>query len=148
MDYKEILNDVAPCGLSCRKCFAYTKGEIGRNSKELQKLLGNFDVYAERFSAFLPEFKNYPMFKGMLEYLAQADCKGCRKGTCKWPDCGVQACYKEKGVDFCFECGEFPCENTNFDEHLRKRWIQMQNRMQEAGVEAYYEETKNQPRYR
>jgi hypothetical protein len=63
VDYKEILNDLAPCGLSCRKCFAYTKGEIGRHSNELQKLLGNFDVYAERFSAFLPEFKNYPEFK-------------------------------------------------------------------------------------
>ncbi|MFH1294099.1 MAG: hypothetical protein ABIJ44_08225 [Pseudomonadota bacterium] len=38
VDYKEILNDLAPCGLSCRKCFANTKGEIGRHSNELQNV--------------------------------------------------------------------------------------------------------------
>ena len=148
MQYKEILKDLAPCGLSCRKCFAYAEGEIGRHSQALQKQLGNFDVYAERFSAFLPEFKDYPVFKEMLGYLAQADCKGCREGTCKWPDCGVHACYKEKGVDFCFQCHEFPCQKTNFDPHLQKRWIAMNNRMKEIGVEAYYEETRALPRYR
>ena len=58
MDYSEILDFLAPCGLNCRKCFAYTKGEIAFHSKKLQELLGNFDVYAERFSNFLPEFKN------------------------------------------------------------------------------------------
>ncbi len=148
MDYKEILKDLAPCGLSCRKCFAYNKGKIGSHSRELQKLLGNFDVYAERFSTFLPEFKNYPEFKEMLQYFVQGDCKGCRNGTCKWPDCGVTACFQEKGVDFCFQCHEFPCEKTKFDPHLKKRWIQMNNRMKEIGVEGYYEETKGQPRYR
>jgi len=148
MEYEEILNDLAPCGLSCRKCFANTKGEIGRRSNELQKLLGNFDVYAERFSAFLPEFKNYPEFKEMLGYLAQGDCKGCREGACKLPDCGVHACYREKGIDFCFQCHEFPCERTNFDPHLQERWIQMNNRMKEIGVEGYYEETRDQSRYR
>jgi hypothetical protein len=32
MDYSEILDFLAPCGLSCRKCFAYTKGEIDFHS--------------------------------------------------------------------------------------------------------------------
>ena len=148
MKYRELLNFLAPCGLSCQKCFAYTQGEISMHSKELQKLLGNFNIYAERFSTFLPEFKNYPSFKTMLAYFAEPDCKGCRQGTCKYPNCGVVDCYKQKGVDFCFQCEEFPCEKTNFDPHLRKRWIEMNNRMKEIGVEGYYEETKNQPRYR
>lgn len=148
MEYQEILNGLAPCGLSCRKCFAYTKGEIGMYSKALQSLLGNFDIYAERFSAFLPEFNNYPSFKKMLAYLAQPDCEGCRQGTCKYPNCGVSACYKEKGVDFCFQCDEFHCEKTNFDPHLHRRWIEMNNRMKEIGVESYYEETRDLCRYR
>jgi hypothetical protein len=148
MEYEEILNDLAPCGLSCRKCFANTRGEIGKHSNELQKLLGSFDVYAERFSAFLPEFKNYPEFKEMLEYLAQGDCKGCREGACKLPGCGVHTCYRDRGVDFCFQCHEFPCEKTNFDPHLQERWILMNNRMKEIGVEGYYKETKDQSRYR
>jgi len=147
MTYEEILNFLAPCGLSCRKCFAYTEGEISFHAKSLQKLLGNFDAYAERFSAFLPEFEDYPSFKPLLTYFASPDCKGCREGTCKYPNCGVVECYRQKGVDFCFQCDEFPCEKTNFDPHLKQRWIQMNQRMKEIGVEAYYEETKDLCRY-
>jgi hypothetical protein len=147
MNYSEILDFLAPCGLSCRKCFAYTKGEIYFHSKKLQELLGNFDVYAERFSNFLPEFKNYPQFKIMLTYFADPDCIGCRQGTCKYPNCGVVNCYRARGVDFCFQCDDFPCNKTNFDPHLEKRWLRMNTRMKEIGVEAYYEETKDSCRY-
>jgi len=126
---------------------AYTKGDIAFHSKKLQDLLGNFDVYAERFSAFTPEFKDYPPFKKMLSYFAAPDCIGCRQGTCKYPNCGVADCYKEKGVDFCFQCDDFPCNKTNFDPHLEKRWLQMNMRMKDIGVEAYYEETKDMCRY-
>ena len=148
MKYEEILHHLAPCGLSCRKCFAHIQGDIAMHSKELHRLLGNFDVYAERFSEFLPVFILYAPFKKMLEHLAAPDCKGCREDTCKYPNCGVAGCSKEKGVDFCFQCDEFPCEKTNFDPHLQKRWISMNNRMKEIGVEAYFEETKDDCRYR
>lgn len=147
MEYIGILDFLAPCGLSCRKCFAYIKGDIAFHSKKLQELLGNFDVYAERFSAFKPEFKNYPSFNKMLSYFAAPDCTGCRQGACKYPNCGVADCYKEKGVDFCFQCDDFPCNKTNFDPHLEKRWLQMNKRMKDIGVEAYYEETKDMCRY-
>lgn len=148
MEYKDILDILAPCGLNCRKCFAHSEGEIRMLTTKLQELLGSFDRYAERFSAFLPLFKNYPSFKELLAYFTQADCNGCRSGTCKYPNCGVTTCYQQKGVDFCFQCDEFPCEKTNFDTDLRRRWIQMNNRMKEIAVESYFEETKDLPRYR
>jgi hypothetical protein len=148
MEYQEILDDLAPCGLSCRKCFAHSEGDIATLSTQLQERLGSFDVYAERFSAFLPAFEDYRPFKELLAYLAQGHCIGCRNGTCLWPDCGVATCYREKGVDFCFQCDEFPCDKANFDPHFERRWLQMQNRMKEIGVEAYYGETRDQPRYR
>ena len=147
MEYDEILNYLAPCGLNCRKCMANKEGEIKNLSKALQKLLGNFDKYAERFSAFLPVFKKYPAFKELLEYFCRADCAGCRNGSCKYPNCGVSACYRRKGVDFCFQCEEFPCGKTNFDPDLKRRQIKMNNRMKEIGLEAYFEETKDLPRY-
>ena len=148
MDYEEILHDLAPCGLSCRKCFANTKGDIATLSTQLQGRLGGFDVYAERFSAFLPAFKEYPAFQGLLSYFAEGHCNGCRSGTCLYPNCGVTTCYREKGVDFCFQCAEFPCDKTNLDPYLKRKWRQMNRRMKEIGVEAYYEETRDQPRYR
>jgi len=147
MEYDKISDYLAPCGLSCQKCLGYIKGDIAFHSQKLQDLLGNFDTYAERFSSFLPVFKNYPSFKKMLSHLAEPNCEGCRQGGCKYPDCGVAKCYNEKGVDFCFQCDEFPCEKTNFDPHLKARWIKMNNRMKEIGVESYYEETKDMCRY-
>ncbi len=148
MEYKDILNILAPCGLNCQKCCFNSDGDIKRLSISLQNLLGSFDRYAERFSNFLPVFKHYPYFKELLSSLTRADCKGCRKGTCKYPDCGVFNCYKQKGVDFCFQCDEFPCDRTNFDPDLKRRWIQMNNRMKKSGVKTYFEETKDLPRYR
>jgi len=147
MEYKDILNDLAPCGLSCRKCFANTEGDIPTLSAQLLERLGSFEIYAQRFSAFLPAFKEYPAFQGLLAYLAQGHCVGCRSGTCLYPNCGVATCFRGKGADFCFQCDEFPCEKTNFDPHLERRWRQMNERMREVGLEAYYEETKDLPRY-
>ena len=147
MKYKDILNILAPCGLNCVKCFAYSEGEIKMLSGRLQELLGSFDRSAERFSAFLPIFKNYPSFKELLAFFTKSDCRGCRNGTCIRPNCGVITCYQKNGVDFCFQCEEFPCNKTNFDLDFERRWIQMNNRMKEIGVEAYYQETKDLPRY-
>ena len=148
LDYEKILTHLAPCGLDCSKCFAYSEGEIKLISRILERFLGSFDIYAETFSKILSVFANYSSFKVLLSYLAQSDYLGCRRGTCKYPNCGVIGCHKMKGVDFCFQCDEFPCEKTNFDSDLKRRWIQMNNRMKEIGVEAYYEETKDLPRYK
>ncbi|MBN1780837.1 DUF3795 domain-containing protein [bacterium] len=147
MNRQNILKELAPCGLNCRKCMAKEDGDIKKYSLALKRLLGDFDRYAERFSAFLPVFRHYPQFRDLLDYLTKGDCTGCRAGMCKYPDCGVQACFREKGVDFCFECDDFPCDHTNFDPDLHERWKRMNTRMREIGPEAYDEETKDIPRY-
>ena len=147
MKYEDMLERLAPCGLNCGKCVAYAKGEIRFHSEKLKDLLGSFDGYAERFKRFRPVFEHYPAFKALLEHFTKAECRGCRAGDCTYPNCGVAACYKDKGVDFCFQCDEFPCAKTNFDENLKARWIAMNIRMKEVGVERYFEESKDAPRY-
>jgi hypothetical protein len=47
---------------------------------------------------------------------------------------------------FCYQCPDFPCNNTGFDEHLHKRSVDINNRMKEIGVEKYYEEVKDMKR--
>lgn len=150
MEYQLIKDRLAPCGLHCGKCFAFKHGDIGKQSQALQASLGNFDVYAERFVELLdePVFKKYSDFKLMLEHLAAPQCKGCRAEMCKlFKDCKVRQCSENKAVDFCFECSEFPCSDTGFDPHLHQRSVKINQRMLEIGVEAYYEEIKNQSRY-
>ena len=148
--YEEILNILAPCGSNCRKCVFNKNGEIKKHSRELKKLMGSFDRYAERFSELInPMFKNYSNFKELLEFFTRVDCKGCRNQTCSiYPNCGVVNCYKEKGVDFCFQCKEFLCGKTNFDSDLKRRWILINKRMKEIGIETYCKESMESPRYR
>ncbi|MDA3890228.1 MAG: DUF3795 domain-containing protein [Salinivirgaceae bacterium] len=150
MNFEEIKQRLAPCGLHCGKCFAFTKGDIRKNSQKLKIDLGEFDVYAERFVNILnePVFKNYPKFKEMLSYFSEAQCSGCRNEQCKiFKDCKVRGCSETKGVDFCFECNEFPCNNTGFDEHLHARSVTINKTMLEVGVDNYYHKIKDEPRY-
>lgn len=150
MYYQTILNSLGPCGINCGKCFAFSNGSIKNHSENLLKNLGNFDIYAKRFIELLDEpiFEKYADFKEMLEYFAAVSCKGCRKQECHlFKSCNVRTCYKEKNVDFCYQCKDFPCDNTGFDEHLRKRWLVTNLRMKEVGAETYYNEIKDNPRY-
>ena len=150
MNYQTILDSLGPCGINCQKCFAFNSGDIKRHSSNLQASLGNFDIYAKRFSELLdtPVFEKYPDFKEMLNHFANSNCLGCRKQECHlFTSCNVRTCYKEKSVDFCFQCDEFPCNHTGFDIHLEQRWRKINERMKDVGVENYFEEIKDKARY-
>jgi len=147
VSYEEVLQDLAPCGLNCSKCMAFEEGPIRSHAGELVRLLGSFDSYAERFSKFMPVFNDYPGFRNLLDFFSKADCRGCRKGECRYPNCIVPECSRERKVDFCFLCDEFPCKRVTFDPNLKKRWLAMNCRMKEVGAEQYFEETRDAPRY-
>jgi hypothetical protein len=147
---QDLLDKFGPCGLLCEKCFAYDKGPIRFHAEQLQQNLGNFDNYANRFVILLdePKFGNYPVFKEFLKLISAANCVGCRKQDCHlFNDCKVKDCYKEKRVDFCFQCTDFPCDHTGFDENLNQRWLKINQKIIDIGLENYYNEIKDKPRY-
>jgi hypothetical protein len=150
MDYEKIKASLAPCGLSCEKCFAYVEGDIRRYSLKLKEKLGDFAPYAQRYETLLgdPIFKLYPDFKRMLDYFASENCRGCRNEQCRlFKDCGVRACHQEKQVDFCYQCDEFPCDNTNFDERLYRVWKILNESIKKNGIESFYQKSQERPRY-
>ena len=150
MDYEHIKASLGPCGLSCEKCFAHVDGDIRRHSLELREALGNFGPYAQRYETLLdePVFKKYPDFKEMLEYFASENCHGCRNEQCKlFKNCGVRPCHQEKGLDFCYQCEEFPCSRTGFDESLNRAWVRINEIIKSKGIEEYYEVTLRRHRY-
>jgi hypothetical protein len=141
---------IAPCGLHCGKCFAFHKSAIKELSKGLKNELGNFDVFAERFVDLLnePVFKKYSDFKELLNYFSSVECKGCRNENCKlFKNCKVRECYKEKKVDFCYQCNDFPCNDTGFDQHLYKRFVEINLKIKSIGIENYFGEIKDKLRY-
>lgn len=150
MNYEKIRASLAPCGLSCEKCFASADGDIRRHSLKLNERLGNFGPYAQRYETLLgdPVFKKYPAFREMLDFFVSENCKGCRKEQCKlFKDCGVRPCHQEMGVDFCYQCDEFPCTKTGFDENLYQAWVRINEIIRTKGLEEYYEITLKRPRY-
>jgi hypothetical protein len=84
----------------------------------------------------------------MLDYFSKVECRGCRKERCRlFKSCKVRDCTERRGVDFCFQCPDFPCHDTGFDEHLYKRYLEINRRMKETGPDRYYREVKDTPRY-
>ncbi len=147
MKYEEIMRRLAPCGLDCSRCLDYEDGEIGRLASRLLELLGNYERLALLKADAESSFKHYPEFRTLLARISEAACGGCRSDHAHSPvQCCVRACHREKGVDFCFQCKVYPCEK-GLRGLIGERWKKMNDRMQEIGLEAYYDEQARQPRY-
>jgi len=147
LDRKKILEALAPCGINCERCVGFEGGEIQKASLVLKEGLEGFDKLAEKFSAFVPIFKNYKHFEEVVEFFSKADCKGCRYGTGKNSACKVMICFKEKKVEFCAECDEFPCDKTGLDGDTKKKWLNYNNRIKEIGAVEFYKESLTKSRY-
>ena len=90
MNYQQM---TAPCGLDCFNCPMYLAGE----NKELRtKISENMGIPFER-----------------------AICLGCRneKGTIAFLNmtepCNVYKCIEKKGISFCCDCSDFPCDHLH-----------------------------------
>ena len=91
MDYKYM---TAPCGVDCFNCHMY----LARENKELRAEIAK--------SMDLPYDK--------------AVCKGCRgeKGmpVIRSSDaaiCDIYQCTEKKGISFCSDCSDFPCDKLH-----------------------------------
>lgn len=142
------LQDRGPCGLSCGKCVAFENGEIRHHAVALQELLGrSFGDYAGRFAQVQPAFGHYEAFAALLDHLASGTCGGCRKGSCLFHACRVSSCVREHGVDFCFQCRSYPCDETGFPERLERIWRENNDAMAQEGVKFFEERMRNCHRY-
>ena len=87
MDYRQM---TAPCGIDCFNCAMYA----ARKNDELRRKIA----------------------KNMNLTFEDAVCDGCRtqQGMCSahslLESCNVYKCITKKGLDFCFECADFPCD--------------------------------------
>ena len=147
MEKGDLLKNIAPYGLLCYTCTAAKDGVIQRHSQELLKYLENYDGFALQFSNYEPRFKNYPLFKDVLQMLSSAGCEGCRTGNCMYPGCPIHPCISQKGLAFCFECTAFPCGKVDSYRTLKANWLIANQRMKAVGLQAYFDEYKDRSHY-
>jgi hypothetical protein len=112
----------APCGLDCFNCFVYEKNITATMRTRVAQTLN------------IPEEK--------------VDCRGCReqKGcVLHMTSCATLDCVTKKGVNFCFECGDFPCPKLQpvkdgADKYPHNMKLYNLCRMKKIGVEKWAEE--------
>lgn len=118
---KELL---APCGLWCGVCSIYI-AHRDNNTKFKEKLL--------------------PVYRGFAKDVDDIACTGCLSDGTVFPVCRVCAikkCCKEKNIEGCHQCDEFPCKYIdNFPIPVGKKVILRAIPFwREHGTEKYVEE--------
>lgn len=110
---------VSVCGLFCISCGIYTSTQEN-NTENLHRI-------ADRTKIPFADIK----------------CNGCRSETltayCK--NCHMRKCAAEKGIDFCGECTDYPCQELKEFQsqmpHRAELW-KSQQRIKEIGWEKWY----------
>lgn len=127
---------ISICGLNCAQCDMYQASH--GNEKLRDEIVEWFRK--ERDGTVKPE---------------QIKCEGCR-GPLKshWSsDCKMMLCAKNRGLEFCFQCNDFPCQMLNefssggISHH--KRTVENLKKMKEIGIGLWIAEQKKkgQPQF-
>ncbi len=131
-------NEVGYCSNYCRTCHWYNDALRKPAAQLLDLVKGHFEV------AGWIDYKggsSKETIKG-LEILLKSACDFNCKGGGGWGACPVRRCCTAKGIDFCFECSEFPCKR-NWDERgehanvFTADKIRQLREMKEIGVEEW-----------
>jgi len=144
---------VTYCGLyggTCARWHEYTA------FRELAATLAEW-LDAQGYQYWMPtevkEF-DYTEFRKALDFFSKKDswlvCSKCCKGGDGWPDCPIRECCKEREIDLCFECSEFPCdivkENVKMIERAKEykkldkdEWLRQQIEKAKQGFELHTE---------
>lgn len=146
--YQEVVERLAPCGLDCERCVMYAKGRVKNSATDLMQALEGFENMAPKVADRFPALAGYDGFVEILKFFAGAQCAGCREGfSPPLPFCAARTCFREQGVDFCYQCAEYPCRRNSYQENMETRWRSYNDRMREVGAERYYQESLDKPRY-
>ena len=91
------------CGLYCENCAVKARVEPAARA-----------LYAEMKKAGFEDIINFiPDGEGFWRFLKsvadEGACVSCRAGSGN-PGCTVRICAREKGVELCASCKEYPCE--------------------------------------
>lgn len=123
------------CGLYCRLCSNVSV--IPPQSRALLATLehAGFGDWGDQM------FEGFASFWEILQKLAKQDetCTLCQ-GDCGDPGCVMRPCARERGVEVCALCDEYPCDKvTAFMDRYAEVKIN-NDRIREVGLDAWLEE--------
>ena len=157
MTKEQLLDRVPPCGLVCYTCPGFKDGAIKAHSEALLKLNEGFREFLDKHLSeeYRYVLKEHDQYIAKLKKDSGAACPGCRKIDGKGPGCikgcFISACAKEHDVDFCGECGEFPCGKVEksdlYSEIAKKDFYAGSLLIKQYGAEKFFEMKKDTSHY-
>ena len=118
------------CGLCCENCAVRAK------INPAAKILYN-EMKAAGFEEIVHFLPNGDAFWPFLKDMAEnGTCTSCREGSGN-PGCAVRICAKDRGVEMCALCEDYPC--GHFDAFFKGYPILKQDNalLREKGMEAW-----------
>ena len=147
---EQLLDNMAPCSLLCYTCPGFIRGIICELSAKLENYFkGFYDFQVENLPEEIKSHAEaFKTFEERLVRYTKPRCNGCRNNPD--PDCTIKGCFilectREHSIEYCGECGEFPCNKVNtdlFNPTIYNRWLNGNKRIQEAGAEQFFKEKK------
>lgn len=61
------------------------------------------------------------LYCGSCKFYITKNCKGCKSKRDE--KCPIWKCAEERGLRFCGECDDFPCEKNYMVPALSKQWL-------------------------
>jgi hypothetical protein len=123
------------CGLYYGLCAQ--RNRIPQQAKALQDSLRKegYDLWYRHIESMKDTFS---VFWEFLDNLVESDCS-CRGGGGP-PDCKMRTCAKEREVDACPFCEDYPCDHVNKLAEYYVTMIQDGSRLRKIGLVAWVEE--------
>jgi len=112
------------CGLHCASCDIYIASTSSDDSRKADLAV------------------KYSQIKGKKLSAEDMHCWGCWSNSrnCWGRRCEFRKCANDKGIDFCYQCREFPCQNLllYYSDHVQAR--ENLTQISKLGFEAYITE--------
>lgn len=128
------LTQITYCGLYCGLC-------AQRNRIPLRAQALRDAMHKEGWDFWGREMPNFNEFWAFLNGVAEPETPcSCREGQCGPPVCGIRECARQRAVDVCPFCSDYPCERI---QALAKSYVMMLadgQRMRELGLDAWIRE--------
>ena len=109
---------IAVCGLECHKC------DILQATNDPKMAQETVDWFKRELSRDVK--------------LEDVRCMGCKEDRSRhWSaDCWIlQCCVDQKGLEYCYQCGEFPCQKLTEWSKTSKRYGEALDRLGRMGKE-------------
>lgn len=122
---------VTYCGLYCGLCAE--RGRIPRQARDLRDSMASdgWDFWGHD----MPGFKEFWEFLGERCDPEKA-CPGCRADGGN-PGCGIRTCARERAVEACPFCGDYPCKLILDFEKVYPTLVSDGKRLRDIGVDAW-----------